>query len=170
MEPMDFLDIGGGFTLLTPNTGKNFEEVAPEICKALDEYFPESGVQIIGEPGRYVCENVSTLVCKVIGKKLAPNGVTNYFLNNGLYQGFMILKFDEGIVLEPIDKKVESRPKKLSNFWGQTCDSCDWVMKQVEYPELNIGDWLITTKHGAYHGELSNTFNGFPLPSRIHFN
>lgn len=170
MEPMDLLDLGGGYTLLKPNTGKNFEEVAPEINKALDEYFPDSSTRIIAEPGTYVCENVSSLLCKVIGKKITSTGLINYYINNGLYQGYMILKFGEDVLLEPIDKKVASRPKKLCNIWGQTCDSCDYVKKQVEFPELNIGDWLITMQHGAYHEVLSNQFNGFDLPASINFN
>ena len=29
MKKMDFLDIGGGFTLIVPGEGKNFDDVAP---------------------------------------------------------------------------------------------------------------------------------------------
>lgn len=67
MKEMDFLDIGGGFTLITPDTGKNFEEVAPAIGAILNEHFPEPHVKIIAEPGRYISEDICHLVCRIIG-------------------------------------------------------------------------------------------------------
>jgi len=68
LKPMDFLDIGGGFTLILPGSGKNFEEVAPLIQQLLDELFPEEeGVRIIAEPGRYICESVCYLASRIIG-------------------------------------------------------------------------------------------------------
>ena len=33
---MDLVDIGGGFTGILPGSGKNFEEVAPNIRQAID--------------------------------------------------------------------------------------------------------------------------------------
>ena len=44
LQEMDFLDIGGGFSLICPNTGKNFDEVAPMIGKLLDDVFPEEDI------------------------------------------------------------------------------------------------------------------------------
>jgi diaminopimelate decarboxylase len=67
LKRMDFLDIGGGFTLIFPGSGKNFDEVAPLIGSLIDKIFPESHIRIIAEPGRYVCESVCYLASKIIG-------------------------------------------------------------------------------------------------------
>jgi len=67
LEEMDLLDIGGGFTLILPNSTKNFEEVAPIIGELLDELFPEDYIRVIAEPGRYVVESVVYLASMIIG-------------------------------------------------------------------------------------------------------
>lgn len=44
------------------------------INRALDEYFPpDSGVQIIAEPGRYYVESVFTLAVNVIAKRVVKD-------------------------------------------------------------------------------------------------
>ena len=92
---MDFLDIGGGFTLICPGTGKNFEEVAPMIGKLLDEVFPEPNIQIIAEPGRYIVESIAFMASKIIGQKTLRNGDRHYYVNNGIYQGYTVRIFGE---------------------------------------------------------------------------
>ena len=94
LKEMDFLDIGGGFTLLSPGTGKNFDEVAPLIGKSLDKIFPEKHIRVIAEPGRYVCETVCYLASAIIGQKNI-NGNRHYYINNGIYQGYTVRLFGE---------------------------------------------------------------------------
>lgn len=67
MQEMDFVDIGGGFTLVNPDHEKNFEFVAPKIAQVIDELFPEQGIEFIGEPGRYISECVCYMASKIIG-------------------------------------------------------------------------------------------------------
>lgn len=66
---MTLLDIGGGFP--GDNTAElTFPEIAACIGPALDKLFPkESGVRIIGEPGRYFCSGSSTLAVVINAKK-----------------------------------------------------------------------------------------------------
>jgi len=45
-----------------------FQEIAESVAPAIDKYFPkESGVRIIGEPGRYLVAAAATLCCSIIG-------------------------------------------------------------------------------------------------------
>jgi len=69
MEPMDFLDIGGGFTMVAEMQAKNFEVVAPIIAGLVDKIFPEKHIQVIAEPGRYISESVVYHVATIIGQK-----------------------------------------------------------------------------------------------------
>jgi ornithine decarboxylase len=54
--------------------------------------------------------------------------------------------------------KNERRHK--STVFGPTCDSVDVVMKGVDMPELQNGDWLLFTDNGAYSRSCANDFNG----------
>lgn len=94
LKEMDFIDIGGGFTLICPGTGKNFNEVAPLISKTLDKVFPEKHIRVIAEPGRFVCETVCYLASAIIGQKNI-NGNRHYYINNGIYQGYTVRLFGE---------------------------------------------------------------------------
>lgn len=67
LEEMEFLDLGGGFTLNSPDSGKNFDEVAPRINNLLNELFPEPQILIVGEPGMFVAESVGYLASQIIG-------------------------------------------------------------------------------------------------------
>ena len=52
---MDLLDIGGGFSQICDiDKNTNFNQVAPVISEAINKYFPEKHIRIIGEPGRYI--------------------------------------------------------------------------------------------------------------------
>jgi len=41
MQKMDFLDLGGGWSLLHPNVENSFVTVGSKVAKLLDEVFPE---------------------------------------------------------------------------------------------------------------------------------
>jgi ornithine decarboxylase len=96
---MNLLDIGGGFpgethSLWNPesldegfddakeeakdattdedNTDRLmfFNEIAGQVAPVIDELFPpDSGVRIIGEPGRYLVAAAATLVCSVVASR-----------------------------------------------------------------------------------------------------
>lgn len=82
---MNLLDIGGGFTMINPDKGLNFNAVAAQIGNFLDEVFPEDSVRIIAEPGRYIGESALHLFSKVFSKKSMPDGHQHYYVNNGIY-------------------------------------------------------------------------------------
>ena len=60
---MDVLDIGGGFTSISPNPLSNFENVAPQVEDYLSKEWPAKNkhVKIIGEPGRQIAEGSLSL-------------------------------------------------------------------------------------------------------------
>ena len=93
LKKMDFLDIGGGFSLASDQPSppeKKFDYVAVKIQAFLDEVFPEPNIRIIAEPGRYIAEGVGYLASQIIGQKVLESGARHYYVNNGIYQGYSI--------------------------------------------------------------------------------
>mmetsp|Transcript_18414 Transcript_18414/g.31492 ORF Transcript_18414/g.31492 Transcript_18414/m.31492 type:complete len:131 (-) Transcript_18414:243-635(-) len=129
MPEMTLLDIGGGFTFVHSDNKRNFNVVAPQVNELLVQHFPDLKVRIIGEPGRFVSESVVYMATPIIGKRVLKNGSRHYYLNAGVYQGYPLRTFGEEQFVSPLDRSVESRTKYPTTFWGQTCDSCDWVLK-----------------------------------------
>nr|POE63520.1 ornithine decarboxylase [Quercus suber] len=86
------LDCGGGFV---PET---FDEMAPVLAQAVDQYFPPN-VRIIAEPGRYYTSNAFTLACNVISRRTVEDkalGTKSYmlYMNDGVYGNFSSIIFD----------------------------------------------------------------------------
>ncbi|KAL6103614.1 uncharacterized protein ACO6RY_02972 [Pungitius sinensis] len=175
---MSLLDIGGGFSG-REDRQVTFEEFSEVINGALEEFFPpDSGVQIIAEPGRYFVDSAFTLAANVIAKRVIEvdrkghkDGADNsldrimmYYLNDGVYGSLSCLINDAAHTqVEPyLNRLVESSEQRYrSVLWGPTCDSIDKVADMCWIPELRVGDWLLVDNMGAYSICLSTDFNGF---------
>lgn len=58
-------------------------------------------------------------------------------------------------------EQMNSRPTFPSTLYGPTCDGADKVVEGMSLPELNIGDWVLFFKFGAYTLAGAVSFNGF---------
>ncbi|XP_072465886.1 antizyme inhibitor 2-like isoform X2 [Notamacropus eugenii] len=168
-HPMSLLDIGGGFPG-KKNFVPTFEEMAAEISKALDQYFPEdSGVEIIAEPGRFYAAKVCTAALNIIGKKIVMEEGGRrlmYYVNDGVYTSFAILKREKETRIPHVEKIFSCKPLLYpSTLWGPTCDAFDRLgPTDILLPELHVGDWLVFEDMGAYTRTSSSNFNGFTRP------
>lgn len=50
------------------------------------------------------------------------------------------------------------------SIWGPTCDGLDVIVENLEFPVLDVGDWIMFENMGAYTFSSASTFNGFPIP------
>lgn len=48
-----------------------------------------------------------------------------------------------------------------ATVFGPTCDALDTVLTGQQLPELEVGDWLVFPKMGAYTAAAGSNFNGF---------
>ena len=60
------------------------------------------------------------------------------------------------------------QPTHKSIVWGPTCDSADLV-REMDLPELEVGDWLYFDNTGAYSRSVATGYNGFELPICYYF-
>lgn len=154
---MQILNIGGGFK-------SNIPDISIALNSSINKYFPKSrNIDIIAEPGRFFSESMSTLACKIIGKKKYNNSI-KYWITDGLYGSMNSIIYDKAILKPiPIQLNQESNNYKIYNsvVFGPTCDSFDVVLENFPLIELQIGDWLIFPNMGAYSRVSASSFNGF---------
>jgi len=161
---MYMLDVGGGFPGADKESPIRFDEIAKVINDNIDKYFGDvEDLKVIAEPGRYFASRSHTLVFNVIGKKkVVENGETKflYYMNDGVYGCFNCIMFD-GATPEicPFNERNEKRYK--STIFGPTCDSIDTISRNVELPELVVGEWCYVENFGAYTQAAASNFNGF---------
>jgi len=86
-----------------------------------------------------------------------------YYLSDGVYGSFNNIVFDHASPSPATFKNSEVTRK--SCLFGPTCDSIDVICKDIDLPELEIGDWLYFMNMGAYTVASASSFNGFKPPN-----
>ncbi|MGD0207810.1 MAG: type III PLP-dependent enzyme [Verrucomicrobiota bacterium] len=163
---MNLLDIGGGFPAPYDDTVKPFRELASIINRELNRLFPKN-IQILAEPGRFLCATAATAVSKIIGKAVR-DGKLCYYIDDGVYHTFSGIIFDH---CHYHMKSFKCGPTQICAVFGPTCDALDVVSLAEELPgDLQLGDLLYSEQIGAYSHASSTWFNGFPPATVVHIN
>nr|XP_019539696.2 ornithine decarboxylase-like [Aedes albopictus] len=166
------VDLGGGFP---GDLDKTIDGYAEVINRALDHFFPsQCGVEVIAEPGRYYAGSAVRLFTTIHGKKFvnAEDGERHvmYYINDGVFGtlfDWVSLRavLDLARVIPVITSAKQGKPLLKTTIWGPTCDSTDIVCDDVEFPEHDIGEYMLFENIGAYGITFATNFNGFPSPS-----
>jgi len=92
-------------------------------------------------------------------------------------------EFDSPSASPPVDSPLTGDPsspcgspptsdpalnKSRSTVFGPTCDSIDLICKDVELPDLEIGDIVYFFNMGAYTSAAASCFNGFNRPETVY--
>jgi len=163
---MNLLDIGGGFPAPYDDTVKPFRELASIINRELNRLFPKN-IQILAEPGRFLCATAATAVSKIIGKAVR-DGKLCYYIDDGVYHTFSGVIFDH---CHYHMKSFKRGPTQICAVFGPTCDALDVVSLAEELPgDLQLGNLLYSEQIGAYSHASSTWFNGFPPATVVHIN
>ncbi len=170
---MNLLDIGGGFPAPYDASVKPFRELAKVINRELDRLFPKDDpsfpkkIEILAEPGRFLCATAATAVSKIVGKAVR-DGKTCYYINDGVYHTFSGVIFDH--CKYPL-KAFKKGPTEICSVFGPTCDALDVVSMAENLPaNLELDDLLYSEQIGAYSHASSTYFNGFPPATVVHVN
>lgn len=148
----------------------SLSEVSSAMDSLIDEYFPLcSNIKITADCSRWYVTSAYCLVANVIAKRKVEDAISAqsymYYLNDGVYGSFSFLLYETNVQVTPyILKKSDSYMKFVSSLWGPTCDGLDCILKKIQLPELEVGDWVIFPNMGAYASSASSNFNGMPSP------
>ena len=114
-----------------------------------------------------------TLATNIFGKRTVKNvnhTEMQYYMNDGIYgtlQFALHPNWTDDIQPEIFNRKqsVNNRQQYTTTLFGPTCDSKDFVFRDLIMPELHVGDWLVFRDLGAYSLSIGSQFNAFPLPA-----
>ncbi|XP_026491702.2 ornithine decarboxylase 1-like [Vanessa tameamea] len=163
---MNIIDIGGGF--LSDRTDR-IDQVSNLINGTLEELFPDPNIQVIAEPGRYICDSSCNLYCSISNVRRVTKGdeiVNMIYLNDGL---FGTLRYQERWHtvkrFQTSAETINEQPERTI-LWGPSCDSTDRVMKNVEIflPRCTSFDWLVFSTKGAYSFGFATHFSCLEKP------
>lgn len=167
-----FLDIGGGFPAGHYHDGSipTIDEIGTAVQSAVAAFIPASDDLLLAlEPGRGMVGESGRLLTTVVGKAVRGSGEWLY-LDAGVFNGLMETYEGFPPVVQVLDDHADARPRARYTLAGPSCDSCDVIARDVDMPEVHIGDRLVFFDAGAYTNEYAAAFNGFPIPEVIALN
>lgn len=172
---METLDVGGGFP------GGNLNKATVDALKST--YNDPLGYRVIAEPGRYFSSSSCNLAVRVIGKRM-KNNKPCYHVNDSLYHSFNCVlmdgisfdnkkdvfysKWENGNKEENQKLAISESKFENSTLFGMTCDGMDIISKNIELPDLNIGDWIVIGGMGSYTYGVKSLFNGMRSTEKIY--
>jgi ornithine decarboxylase len=170
---MHFLDLGGGFPAGHYHDANipTIEAIGEVVMPAIRDFIPADidELMLVLEPGRGLVGESGLLYSKVEGK--ASRGDQEWiYLDVGVFNGLMETYEGFPPVVRVLAEDADQRPLRRYTLAGPTCDSCDVVARNIELPELHIGDVLVYLDAGAYVSEYGVAFNGFPTPAIVKLN
>lgn len=170
---MHFLDLGGGFPAGHYHTASipTIEAIAEVVMPAIRDFIPAEldELMLVLEPGRGLVGESGKLYSKVEGKAVRGDQEWIY-LDVGVFNGLMETYEGFPPVVRLLAEDADQRSLCRYTLAGPSCDSCDVIARDIELPELHIGDVLVYLDAGAYVSEYGAAFNGFPTPAIIKLN
>jgi ornithine decarboxylase len=118
---------------------------------------------VIAEPGRFLVAPAATAIASVVGKAWRGSGEHRrlwYYLDDGVYGSFSGQVFDH--TRYPVTVPRTDGPVHRSVLAGPTCDSFDVIAEDLDLPEQDAGDLVVTPMMGAYTAASATDFNGMP--------
>ncbi|HEY2062748.1 MAG TPA: type III PLP-dependent enzyme [Amycolatopsis sp.] len=167
--PLEFLDIGGGFSspYAVPGPRTDYPKLRAGLEVLLDLYLPEwrdGGMELACESGRYLSGSSGSLLAGVVNVK-ESRGQRFVILDGGIN----VLGGLSGIGrLLPAAIGVDGEAPLTGSLVGPLCTPGDSLAKAAKLPELSAGDVVTVPNVGAYGVTASLiSFLGRPAPTEV---
>ncbi|KAJ4460006.1 putative Ornithine decarboxylase [Paratrimastix pyriformis] len=149
------LDIGGGFV-----DNDSIVEVARGVEAGMAGC--PKDIEFMSEPGRWFCGGCLTLAAPVIATRFR-RGRHSVHLSEGAYGMFSNVVWDKQEIetIIPMGKETAPKLEEPADLWGPSCDSMDFIVKNIRLPRMEVGDWVVFPTMGAYTYVSATEFNGF---------
>lgn len=168
LNDLQFFNVGGGFFGAAAEgidtTGKpQYKDYADIILGELlnDSWFLQHQPTIIIEPGSSVVSNVFEYVTKVYQNKYI--GDVHFVTVDGSVFDVKPTLHSNNLPFTTFRKK-ERDGKDKCDIVGSTCMEKDVILKGVEMPTIEKGDYILMRGVGAYTISLTPTFINFLSP------
>lgn len=170
----------GHDTLVESPSEETAKNIAALVTPLIDELFPvdKTPVQVISEPGRYFVEAAFAYCARIYSaKEDTESGERHYFIAQGVHGLFKdILLCDESFIPVPLMVRGDEATGNVclddtrseedlydSVVHGPSGEKFDLVCKSCKLPKLQVGDWLIFDRMGAYTLSIAARNSSLPV-------
>ncbi|HEY2923319.1 MAG TPA: diaminopimelate decarboxylase [Candidatus Binatia bacterium] len=170
------IDFGGGLGIpyFAGEEELETDKLRNELCESMHEIANEPaflGTQFIIEPGRYLVGEAGIYVTQVSDIKVSRE--RKYVIVDGGMNHHLAASGNLGQVIKRnfpvavLNKLNEARLERME-IVGPLCTPLDALARDVELPEVQVGDWIGIFQSGAYARAASPLgFLSYPSPAEV---
>lgn len=160
LEDIKFFDVGGGLGIAYQNESIiSLESYAQGIFSSLKGCDPT----IICEAGRRIVGNAGKFLTQVIGTKSHQN--KRFVIVDGAMNDFMRpTLYGAKHQVESLNKREE---ETLCDIVGPVCESGDYLIKDILFPQVQMGDLIAFNDTGAYGFSMASQYNSRPRVAEV---
>jgi len=160
------LNLGGGYGIkyLTSHDPIAYSEYIEKISIVVKNISKNRGVNqptIIMEPGRSIVAPTGITVYTVGAVKEIPNIRTYVSVDGGMADNPRHIMYQseyEAVMVE----NPEGTPEKVVTIAGKCCESGDILIRDINMPNINVGDTIAVLATGAYNYSMASNYNRIP--------
>lgn len=167
----EILNIGGGFGVdhLDSNNTVSFERFMEEIMMVVTEEFSKANLplpQVYIEPGRWIAAESGITLYSIGVIKSIPDARTYCSVDGGMPDNPRPSLYDakyKAVVINKCNEKADT----VVTIAGKCCETGDILIKDINLPKLERGDFLAILATGAYNYSMSSNYNRIPRPAIV---
>lgn len=156
---LELLNLGGGLPKRYSEDVPDLATIGSHAVQAIIDANFGPGVTYAIEPGRFITADAGSLTATVIGKAVR-HGRPWVYVDLSIYSGLLEVI---GGWEYPVVTERDGEPRQMTTLAGPTCDSTDILMRDIELPDLHVGDRIMLLQAGAYTVGYRE-YNGFAFP------
>lgn len=168
---MEELNIGGGIGIKYTDEDQSvsIDKYAELVAKAIKQKCKEINIplpKVINEPGRSIIGTAGSTIYTVGSIKNIPDVRKYVAVDGGMPDNIRPALYEaeyEAIVAN----KANQKPEEVVSITGKCCESGDMLIWDIELPEMEPGDILLTPCTGAYGYAMANNYNSLPKPGVV---
>jgi diaminopimelate decarboxylase len=160
IDTVEYLDIGGGL-------GVRYDtEQPPDLQRFASLVLPtvaDTGLKLLMEPGRYVVGNAGVLVGRVLYRKRS-GGKEYVITDTGMTELLRPSHYGAYHRIQATRQRAETR---VVDVVGPVCESGDFLARDRELDDVQIGDYVAVSDVGAYGYAMASNYNSRLRPAEV---
>ena len=159
------LNIGGGpgIAYLSSDEPPSIEAYAREIASILKD---KTIAKLVLEPGRSIIGTAGVTLYSIGGIKHIPGMRKYVFIDGGMADNPRPILYQARY-----DAKIANKPnqptQEKASVAGRFCESGDILIKDINLPEVEVGDILAVLCTGAYNYSMASNYNRVGRPAMV---
>ena len=165
------LNLGGGYGIMyTENDDPvPYDEYIKHVSEQVKATAAARGLNvpfILMEPGRSIVAPAGITLYTVGGVKDIKNVRKYVSVDGGMGDNPRYILYESEYAAVVANMANAPRVEKVT-IAGKCCESGDLIAKDIEMPEINVGDTLAVLATGAYNYSMASNYNRIPRPAVV---